>query len=127
MNRAILLVPIFLLTGALLAEEPPDWAKRDYAAPVNQVFAAALKSIQRQGHEVKSTDEANHTIDFHVGTTAWSWGYNMRLSVTPMDEGHSRVVVGVARSGGKAVSWGSGKKEVRKILDGIDTELAGHK
>jgi len=51
----------------------------------------------------------------------------MRLSVTPMDEGHSRVVVGVARSGGKAVSWGSGKKEVRKILDGIDTELAGHK
>jgi hypothetical protein len=35
--------------------------------------------------------------------------------------------VGVLRSGGKVFSWGSGKKEVRKILAGIDAELAESK
>jgi hypothetical protein len=108
-------------------QETPDWAKRDYAGPADLVFAAALKSIQEQHHEVKSKDDANYIVDFHVGMTAWSWGYNMRLTATPIDAAHSRVVVGVSRSGGKTVSWGSGKKEVRKILAGIDAELAGQK
>jgi hypothetical protein len=54
-------------------------------------------------------------------------GYNMRFAVTPIDENHARAVVEISRSGGKAVSWGSGKKEVRKILAGIDAELAGQK
>ncbi len=124
---AVAVLTVFLLAAAGLGEEPPDWAKRDYTASPDKVFAAALKSIQAQHHEVKSKDDANRTVDFHVGITAWSWGYNMRLAVTPIDEGHSRVVVGVSRSGGNVVSWGSGKKEVRKILAGIDAELAGQK
>ena len=121
----LLAAAVLSLTVVMVSEEAPDWAKREYAAPADQVFAAALKSIQAQHHEVKSKDQAQHSVDFHVGVTAWSWGYNMNLTVTPIDEAHSRVVVGVARSGGKAVSWGSGKKEVRKILAGIDAELAG--
>jgi len=59
--------------------------------------------------------------------TAWSWGYNMRLTVNSIDERHARAIVGISRSGGKAVSWGSGKKEVHKILAGIDAELASRK
>lgn len=122
-----LLVTFLLLIGCVIAQEPPDWAKRDYAAPADQVFAAALKSIQEQHHEVKTKDDGSRTVDFHVGTTAWSWGYNMRLAVTPIDENHARAVVEISLSGGKAVPWGSGKKEVRKILAGIDAELAGSK
>jgi hypothetical protein len=34
------------------------------------------------------------------------------------------VSIEIARSRGKAVSWGSGKKEVQKIFAGIDKELA---
>jgi hypothetical protein len=124
MTRALLIVALLLSAGILLGEEPPDWSKRDFAAPPNVVFATALKSIQAQHHEIKSTDEANHTVEFHVGTTAWSWGYNMKLIVTSTDEAHSQVVIGIARSGGKTVSWGSGKKEVLKIFAGIDKELA---
>jgi hypothetical protein len=123
----VFVVTLLLLTGLALGQEPPDWSKRDYAGAADLVFAAALKSIQEQRHEVKSKDDANHIVDFHVGTNAWSWGYNMRLSATPIDAAHSRVVVGVSRSGGKAVSWGSGQKEVRKILAGIDAQLAGQK
>jgi hypothetical protein len=66
-------------------------------------------------------------VDFHVGTTAWSWGYNMRLYVTDVDAEHSQVEIGILKSGGKALSWGSGKKEVRKILAGLDAELAASK
>jgi hypothetical protein len=121
------IILIMLLAAFGFGQEPPNWAKHDYAAPADQVFAAALKSIQAQHHEVKSKDDATRTVDFHVGITAWSWGYTMKLTVTPVDETHSHVVVGVSRSGGEAVSWGSGKKEVGKIFSGIDTQLASPK
>lgn len=62
-------------------------------------------------------------MEFRVGTTAWSWGCNMRLTVTAIDDAHSQVVIGISRSGGKAMSWGSGKKEVSKIFAGIDNQL----
>jgi hypothetical protein len=35
-----LLVTFLLLIGCVIAQEPQDWAKRDYAAPADQVFAA---------------------------------------------------------------------------------------
>ena len=124
---AVLVVAFLALAPAITGQEAPDWARRDYPTSADQVFAAALMSIQEQHHEVKSKDDVIRTVDFHVGTTAWSWGYNMRLTVTPTDESHARAIVGISRSGGKALSWGSGKKEVHKILAGIDAELAGQK
>lgn len=127
LKPSVFLVTFLFFTGAVIAQAPPDWAKRDYPAPADQVFAASLLSIQEQHHEVKSKDDENRTVDFHVSTTAWSWGYNMRLSVIPIDQSHARAIVGISRSGGKTVSWGSGKKEVRKILAGIDAELASRK
>ena len=118
---------VLLLVAFVVAEQPPDWAAGVYPGPVDRVFAAALLSIQEQHHEVKSIDDVAHTVDFHVGVTSFSWGYNMRLTVTPLSDGKVRVVVGISRSGNKAVSWGSGKKEVRKILGGIDAQLAAQK
>jgi hypothetical protein len=66
----------------------------------------------------------HNEVTFHVGMTAWSWGYNMVLKVAPTADNGSDVSVETARSGGKAVSWGSGKKEVGKIFDGIQHNLA---
>ncbi len=127
MNRfALFLIACLVASTAAVAEEAPDWAKRDFAAPASQVYAAALKSIARQHHELKGQTE-NASITFHVGTTAWSWGYNMELTLTSVDETHTRVVIGISRSGGKTFSWGSGQKEVKKIFDGMDSELAGNK
>ena len=109
---------------AVFAQETPDWAKRDFAASADQVQAASLVSIRAQHHELKG-DLTGNTLTFHVGTTAWSWGYNMQLTITATDATHSHVEIGIARSGGKAMSWGSGQKEVKKIFDGIGKELAG--
>jgi len=118
---------ITILLGAvpvLAADEaPPPWTKRDYAAPAEQVFNAARRSILAQHHELKNIDGKQREITFHVGMTAWSWGYNMVLRVTPQSDNTTAVAIDVDRSGGKAFSWGSGKKEVEKILDGIDKYL----
>jgi hypothetical protein len=114
-----------VFTSSVHADEPaPEWSKKTFSAPPDQVFAAALKSIAAQHHEVKSKDEVNGVITFHVGVTAWSWGYNMILKVASGANNTSNVSVEIARSGGKALSWGSGKKEVEKIFNGIEKELA---
>jgi hypothetical protein len=105
-------------------EQVPPWAMREYNYPPSLVYPAALQSIQIQKHEVQAKNDKAYTVDFHVGITSWSWGYNMRLVITPVAGDRSKVTVGVLRSGGKVFSWGSGKKEVRKILSGIDAEIA---
>ena len=104
---------------------PPDWAQREFSAPADKVYAAALQSVKEQLHEIKKQDPATHTIEFHVGVTAWSWGYNMVLTITPVDDNHVKVLTAIKRSGGEAMSWGSGKKEVKKIYEGMDAALAG--
>jgi hypothetical protein len=128
-KMAVVVSAILLLAFVSWGQEhsaapAPDWSKRAFSAPPGEVFAAALKSIAAQHHEIKSKDETNKVIGFHVGTTAWSWGYNMVLRVESVEKNASNVSIEIARSGGKTVSWGSGKKEVLKIFDGIEKELA---
>jgi hypothetical protein len=128
-KMAVVLSAVLLLAFVSWGQEhsaapAPDWSKRAFSAPPGEVFAAALKSIAAQHHEVKSKDEASKVISFHVGTTAWSWGYNMVLKVASGENNASNVSIEIARSGGKTVSWGSGKKEVQKIFEGIEKELA---
>ena len=119
-------LPLFLVlsSGIPAQEAAPDWSRKTFSAPADRVFAAALVSIAAQHHEVKSKDDVKRMVNFHVGITAWSWGYNMILQVTPGENNTSLVSVEIARSGGKTVSWGSGKKEVQKIFAGIEKELA---
>ncbi len=120
----LLALALILAASAAADETAPDWSKKTFAAPPERVFAAALKSIAAQHHEVKSIDDATKSITSHVGMTAWSWGYNMVLKVVASANNGSDVSIEIARSGGKAVSWGSGKKEVLKIFSGVEKELA---
>jgi hypothetical protein len=48
----------------------------------------------------------------------------MGLVVEPGPNGTSTASVAIEKSGGPALSWGSGKKEVRKIFRWIDDELS---
>lgn len=127
-KMAVLMAAILFLAFPSRGQEQsappaPDWSKRTFSAPSGEVFAAALQSIAAQHHEVKSKDEANKVVNFHVGVTAWSWGYNMVLKVASGENNASNVSIEIARSGGKTVSWGSGKKEVLKIFEGIEKKL----
>jgi carbon monoxide dehydrogenase subunit G len=111
---------IILLASALPGAE--DWTQQTFQAPADEVYAAAKKVI-RQHHEIKSTDDTARTVRFHVGMTAWSWGYNVDLNVEPTGERTSVARATVARSGGKTFSWGSGQKEVKKIWRWMTDEL----
>jgi hypothetical protein len=126
--KSAILITMMMIGSAVFAQQAPDWATREYASSADRVYAAALRSIQQQKHEIKSTDDKRMQVTFHVGMTAWSWGYNMVLNVDAIDSTHTKVVVAIqSKSGGDALSWGSGKKEVRKILGGIDAEIAARK
>jgi hypothetical protein len=98
------------------AQPAPDWSKRTFSAPPGEVFAAGLKSIAAQHHELKSKDEENKVVSFHVGTTAWSWGYNMVMKVASGENNASNVSIEIARSGGKSVSWGLWEKGSSKDI-----------
>jgi len=124
--KSLRYMPLFLVlsSGVQAQEAAPEWSRKSFSAPADRVFAAALVSVAAQHHEVKSQDNVKRVVNFHVGITAWSWGYNMILQVAPGENNTSDVSIEIVRSGGKAVSWGSGKKEVQKIFAGIERELA---
>jgi hypothetical protein len=112
-----------LLSICVQAAERPEWATRTFTGSAADVFLAARASVLEQRHTITGDDVAAGTLHFHVGTSAWSWGYSMVLKVEEMKPGESSVSIDIDRSGGKAVSWGSGSKEVRKIFAGIDSRL----
>jgi hypothetical protein len=119
----VLAVALILAAGVAADGQLPDWSKRTFSAPADRVFAAALQSIAAHHHKVTSTDEVNKVVGFHVGMTAWVWGYDMVLRVAPGEKNTSSVSIEIAPHNRDAFG-GSGQKEVRKILDGISKALA---
>ena len=112
---------MFLLIGVGSAEETPDWAKRDYAASADEVYGAAMKVILWQHFQVKGI--AGSTIgEFHIKKSP---GYDMQITITRIDDNHSRVVMARVYPSDKDCSLNPVRKEVRKIIDGIDAELRG--
>ena len=103
-----------------------DWTTKRFASPADDVYKSAVKVIALH-HEIKSKDPQNRVVRFHVGTTAWSWGYHMGLSVESQSNGTSLVKVAIEKSGGPAFSWGSGKKEVLKIFRWMEDDLLASK
>ena len=121
MKRHALLV-VFTTMICAVSVAAQDWKQKQFLASADDVYQAAVKVIGLH-HEIKSKDPDNRLIKFHVGTTAWSWGYNMGLSVEPQSDSTSLAKVAIEKSGGPAFSWGSGKKEVDKIFRWIEEEL----
>lgn len=114
---------VFLFSQALHGAE--EWTQQAFSATADEVYTAAKKVIG-QHHEIKSKDDAARTVRFHIGMTAWSWGYDGDLKIEPDRERTSVGRVTIARSGGKALSWGSGQKEIKKIWRWISDELNKH-
>jgi hypothetical protein len=114
------------ITAFSLVASAQDWRMRQFASPADEVYKSAVKIIGLH-HEIESKDPENRLVRFHVGTTAWSWGYNIGMVVEPQTDGTSLAKVAIEKSGGPALSWGSGKKEVLKIFRWIGDDLATSK
>ena len=120
MRRLVLAMAVVTFSSLLLTAQ--DWTSKRFASPPDEVYKSAVKVIALH-HEIKSKDPESRIVRFHIGTTAWSWGYNVGLSVEPQSNGTSLAKVGVEKSGGPAFSWGSGKKEILKIFRWIEDDL----
>jgi hypothetical protein len=117
-------IPVLALAAWLApaATAQDEWKTATFPASLDSVYHAAEIAVAKK-HEVKSKDPELHIIRFHVGTTSWSWGYNMSMAIEDAGNGMTRASVEVEKSGGPAFSWGSGKKEVHKIFDQMRNEL----
>ncbi len=118
---------VVLCTVALVSVTPrlvpqDDWKRQGFNAPAGEVYQAA-KRVIAEHHDLKSSDDSHRTLRFHIGTTAWSWGYSINLTVDPTGEKTSEAWVAIERSGGPVFSWGSGKKEVKKIWKWMQDEI----
>jgi hypothetical protein len=109
-----------------LVASAQDWRRKQFVAPANDVYKSAVRVIALH-HEIESKDPENRVVRFHVGTTAWSWGYNVGLRVDPQPNGTSLVKVAIEKSGGPVFSWGSGQKEILKIFRWMEDDLAASK
>lgn len=112
---AILLLAVCAFAGG-------DWHKEGFAAPAGEVYLVAKKVVSEH-YRLESSDDKNLILRFHIGTTAWSWGYNVNLTVEPTGAHTSQVTAAIEKSGGPVFSWGSGKKEVRKLWHWMHEEL----
>ena len=112
-------------SGPILLTTEARVTTKEVAAITPTLSLVQAISILESLHSRTTLRQANHQIQcWHHGMVV---GYNMRFAVTPIDENHARTVVEISRSGGKGCVVGFWEKEVRKILAGIDAELAGQK
>jgi len=117
-------IALVLAFGMFADGRLPAWSGRTYPAPTGQVYAAALKVLAAQHHKPRNTEELNKTIGFHLGMTPrLGGGYDLVLKVSPGEKNNSDVSIDLA-PGQTPVSSGTVQREVIKILDGIQEELA---
>lgn len=124
----IVFVALAVPTHLLSQEAPADWSKKNFFAPPDQVFQAALTSLALLHYEVHEKNEESKTVRFRVGKSAFSWGYMMLLRVSASESNSSEVSTEVYRlrgpgPNGKASLVASGKKEVQRLFQQIQNEL----
>jgi hypothetical protein len=110
------------LAFAVCSFAESDWQREGFTAPAEDVYRIAKKVVSEH-YRLESSDDKNLTLRFHIGTTAWSWGYNVNLTVESTGAGTSQASVAIEKSGGPVFSWGSGKKEIRKVWHWMHEEL----
>jgi hypothetical protein len=94
MGRHIVLLALGIITTLSLAAFAQDWRTKRFASPADDVYKSAVRVIGLH-HEIESKDPENRVVRFHVGTTAWSWGYNIGLAVEPQANGTSLAKVAI--------------------------------
>ena len=94
---------------------------------VEDVFEALKKSSQYiYGMKVDSVDELLKTVYLKAGTSAFSWGENVTVTVKAAEDGESIVeVTSASKTGvfGSVVDMGKNNKNLKTIMDELSMEL----
>jgi hypothetical protein len=119
--RYVAFLLVFLISTAMLADDA--WKTKRCTEPADVVFKAADRAAAKH-YKIELSDPERKIVRFKVGTTAWSYGYTVTLSIDPSPNNTSVVTASVEKKGGNVVSWGSGKSEILRVYSEIDNELA---
>jgi hypothetical protein len=126
MKQALLLTILCTLISAPALADKVAEAKFRSKSPVDQVYAAALRTITLQGYSVKFTDQAHGTIQ--ANKQAWG-GYGEFASViVTVTQSGEQVTVSVlftkhsgTLGGGKPKQWAEKfGRELRKSLPDLE-------
>lgn len=121
MTRFLTLLSLVALL-AVPVRAADDWTTTTFDESPDAVYASAVRVLMLH-HKVEAKDPVERIVRFHVGATTWSWGYNIGMVLEERPSGGTSATVAIEKSGGSAMSWGSGQKEVKKIWKWIAEDL----
>jgi hypothetical protein len=117
-----LLALLFIASGSAIGDDN-SWTKQTFHASPDAVFSAARIAISKH-HDITDIDLEHRTIYFRVGYSLFEWRYSMIASVESSGGESTVLTIIVDKSKRPSFSWGTGKREIRRIFKWTDHELA---
>ena len=124
MRRLLTIGVLLLAMGACSTSSynmPEAERSRNYAAPAEQVFDAAVDAMSAVKFAVVEADREDLAISGRKGMTMTSWrGFVLRIILIEERDGTTTVQANVEEAGSQATDWGSSKKYVKDYLAALD-------
>jgi hypothetical protein len=95
----------------------------EFDASQAKVFEAMIAALSGSKMKVKSSDAASGRIEAVTGVSFQSWGEKITIELTQLAPEKTKATIS---SGNRAqlVSWGKNKKNLDKIVDATNAQLA---
>jgi hypothetical protein len=130
MKRSILAGLAFLLVGcATTYHLPEEQRSRAYQADADEVWEAALASVDDIGLALVEAEEEHGRIRARAGWSIWDLkGHKLLVTIRPLEEGRIRVDANAETvSDDQDIDFGRSKGIVRDFLRALDKRLASGK
>ena len=92
------------------------------------VFSAVEKAIPNiKGMSIDSLNKITKTINIKAGISLFSWGENLTVTLTPVEEGKTKIaILSTPKTGvmfGGAMDMGKNRKNINMIFDELSKYL----
>lgn len=128
MKNLLYIISCLILVGTLLADEKPYVKKGDkeriYAVSFDKLYSAALKTAA-EGNVIEFNDEKNGVITYRSGKSFTSWGFRISITLTAVDQTHTRIKLVTQMVDKQIFAWGAGGRTVDKFFKNLDKILEG--
>jgi len=130
MKRSMLAAAAFLLVGcATTYHLPEEERSRAYQASADEVWEAALASVDDIGLALVEAEEEHGRIRARAGWSIWDIrGHKLLVVIRPVEEGRIRVDANAETvSDDQEIDFGRSKGIVQDYLKALDKRLASGK
>jgi len=92
-----------------------------YGGNIDTAFSAAVRAVADLGWTVKFSDKQAGIITAGTPVSLWTWGDEVTLILTPVDEKTTRIEAN-SKTLGQIVAYGKNKRNIERILAAIKEE-----